>query len=167
MRRENSLQQQNIQPDAPGYQQFLSEILRRVKQGQLAAFRAVNKERIQLYWDLGEMIVERQQEYAWGKSVVEMLSKDLRNAFPRTGGFSAANLWRMRAFYLAYFSSEILAPAVREIGWSHNLAILEKCKDPNERLFYIHQTRRFGWTKNVLIHQIENQSYKGFLIKNE
>jgi predicted nuclease of restriction endonuclease-like (RecB) superfamily len=79
-------------------------------------------------------------------------------------GLSAANLWRMRAFFQAYGPSEILAPLAREIGWTHNYIIFEKCKDPNERLFYMHQTRRFGWTKNVLIHQIENHSFEKTVI---
>ena len=70
----------------------------------------------------------------------------------------------MRAFYLNYVDSEILAPTAREIGWTHNYIIFEKCKDPNERLFYIHQTKNNGWSKNVLIHQIDNQSYQKTLI---
>lgn len=110
------------------------------------------------------MIVERQQANGWGNSVVELLAVDLRKRFPRMNGLSAANLWRMRAFYHAYGHSEFLAPTAREIGWTHNYIIFEKCKDPNERLFYIHQTRRFGWTKNVLIHQIENQSFEKTVI---
>jgi predicted nuclease of restriction endonuclease-like (RecB) superfamily len=100
--------------------------------------------------------VERQQLYGWGKSVVELLSKDLRKAFPRMDGFSARNLWRMRIFYMEY--AEFLPPTVAEIGWTHNYIILEKCKDPNERLFYIHQTRNYGWTKNVLSQQNFDQT---------
>src|SRR5437016_3137629 len=59
---------------------------------------------------------------------------------------------------------EKLAPLVREVGWSHNLIILERCKDPLEREFYLRMTRKFGWSKNVLIHQIENQSYEKTLL---
>lgn len=66
----------------------------------------------------------------------------------------------MKAFFAAYTGLEKLAPLVREIGWSHNLAILERCKDPLERKFYLRMTRKFGWSKNVLIHQIDNQSYE-------
>jgi predicted nuclease of restriction endonuclease-like (RecB) superfamily len=156
--------EQTTQPKPPAYQELIAEMTARVHLGQLAAFRAVNKELIDMYWDLGKMIVERQEQNGWGKSVVELLSKDLRKQFPRMGGLSAGNLWRMRAFYLAYIDSEILAPLVREIGWTHNLMIFEKCKDPNERLFYIHQTKNYGWTKDVLIHQIENQSYQKTVI---
>jgi predicted nuclease of restriction endonuclease-like (RecB) superfamily len=66
----------------------------------------------------------------------------------------------MRLFYETYTTNQKLAPLVREIGWTHNLVILEKCKDDLEREFYIRMTRKFGWTKNVLIHQIENQTYE-------
>jgi predicted nuclease of restriction endonuclease-like (RecB) superfamily len=110
------------------------------------------------------MIVERQDVEGWGKAVVEQLAADLRTEFPGVGGFSASNLWRMKAFFEAYSGIEKLAPLVREIGWSHNLAILERCKDPLEREFYLRMTRKFGWSKNVLIHQIDNQSYEKSLL---
>jgi predicted nuclease of restriction endonuclease-like (RecB) superfamily len=110
------------------------------------------------------MIVERQDVEGWGKAVVEQLAADLRTEFPGVGGFSASNLWRMKAFFEAYNGLEKLAPLVREIGWSHNLAILERCKDPLEREFYLRMTRKFGWSKNVLIHQIDNQSYEKSLL---
>lgn len=111
------------------------------------------------------MILERQEENGWGNSVVEMLAKDLQKTFPKMEGLSSRNLWRMRIFYLAYF--EFLPLAVAEIGWTHNYLIIEKCKDPNERLFYIHQTKRYGWTKNVLIHQIENQSFQKTILSQQ
>jgi predicted nuclease of restriction endonuclease-like (RecB) superfamily len=156
--------EQTAHPNSPAYQQLVADATARVQSGQLAAFRAVNKELIELYWDLGKMIVERQQRYGWGNSVVEWLAKDLQKTFPRTAGFSKTNLWRIRAFYLAYCQDKFLPPLVGEIGWSHNYVIIEKCKDPNARLFYIHQTKRNGWTKNVLIHQIENQSFEKTVI---
>jgi predicted nuclease of restriction endonuclease-like (RecB) superfamily len=151
---------QTTQSTSPAYRQLVADATERVRSGQLSAFRAVNKELLQVYWDLGKMISERQQANGWGDSVVEMLAKDLQKAFPGMSGFSKTNLWRMRAFYLAYRHQEFLPPTVGEIGWSHNYVILEKCKNPNERLFYLQMTRRFGWTKNVLIHQIENQTFE-------
>jgi predicted nuclease of restriction endonuclease-like (RecB) superfamily len=96
--------------------------------------------------------------------VVERLAADLRAEFPGIGGFSSSNLWRMKAFFEAYRGLEKLVPLVREIGWSHNLVILERCKDPLEREFYLRMTRKFGWSKNVLIHQIDNQSYEKSLL---
>src|ERR1035437_5674346 len=99
-----------------------------------------------------------------GKSVVTTLAGDLQQEFPGMQGFSAQNLWYMRQFYLAYHGHEKLQPLVGEISWAKHLAILGKCKDPLEREFYIRMTKKFGWTKNVLIHQVENQSYEKTLL---
>lgn len=146
------------------YRALLGEVKERISSAQYEALKAVNKELVGLYWDIGRMIVERQDVEGWGKAVVEQLAADLRTEFPGVGGFSASNLWRMKAFFEAYTGLEKLAPLVREIGWSHNLAILERCKDPLEREFYLRMTRKFGWSKNVLIHQIDNQSYEKSLL---
>jgi predicted nuclease of restriction endonuclease-like (RecB) superfamily len=146
------------------YPRLLTEIKERIRSAQYEALKAVNKELVGLYWDIGRMIVERQDVEGWGKAVVEQLAADLRTEFPGVGGFSASNLWRMKAFFEAYTGLEKLAPLVREIGWSHNLAILERCKDALEREFYLRMTRKFGWSKNVLIHQIDNQSYEKSLL---
>jgi predicted nuclease of restriction endonuclease-like (RecB) superfamily len=146
------------------YPRLLAEIKERVRSAQYEALKAVNTELVGLYWDIGRMIVERQDVAGWGKAVVEQLAADLRSEFPDVGGFSASNLWRMKAFFEAYTGLEKLAPLVREIGWSHNLAIMERCKDPLEREFYLRMTRKFGWSKNVLIHQIDNQSYEKSLL---
>jgi predicted nuclease of restriction endonuclease-like (RecB) superfamily len=146
------------------YGELLVEIKQRIRFAQYEALKTVNKQMIALYWDIGQMIVTRQQEQSWGKSVVATLSKDLQTEFPDISGFSAANLWRMKLFYETYCHNQKLAPMVREIGWTHNLVIVEKCKDDLEREFYIRMTRKFGWTKNVLIHQIENQTYEKTLL---
>ncbi len=146
------------------YASAFAEIKERVRTAQYAALRSVNKRLVGLYWDIGRIILERQATEGWGKSVVERLSADLQREFPGTGGFSASNVWRMKAFYEGYCSSEKLAPLVREIAWSHNVVILERCSDLLEREFYLRMTRKFGWSKNVLIHQIENQSYEKSLL---
>ena len=149
---------------SPGYAHLLSEVKERVRSAQYAALKAVNAELVGLYWDIGRMIVERQGVEGWGKSVVERLSADLRQEFPGVGGFSVQNLWYMRQFYSEYQGNERLQPLVGEIAWAHNLAIMSKCKDPLEREFYIRMTRKFGWSKHVLIHQIDNQSYEKSLL---
>jgi len=152
-------------PELPGdYATLLSEVKARVRSAQYAALRAVNKELVGLYWDIGRMIVERQETVGWGKAVGEQLASDLQAEFPGIGGFSASNLWRMKAFFETYTDLEKLASLVREIAWTHNLVILERCKDPLEREFYLRMTRKCGWSKNVLIHQIENQSYEKSLL---
>lgn len=91
----------------------------------LYVLKMINSETINLYWEIGEEIYRQQQENGWGKSIVQVLSKE----FPGAKGYSAANLWRMRNFYLTYCGSEKLAPLVREISWSNNVVIMEKCKE--------------------------------------
>lgn len=147
-----------------GYASLLQDVKQRIRLAQYEALKVVNKKLISLYWDIGKMIVSRQKREIWGKSVVEKLAKDLQIEFPGMQGFSSQNLWRMRQFYLAYESNVKLSPLVREIGWSHNVIILMNCKDNLEREFYIRMTKRMGWSKNVLIHQIENKTYEKTLI---
>ena len=146
------------------YQSFFEEIKEQIRKSQYEALRKVNKELIDLYWSIGRAIVERQEQYGWWKSIVETLSDDLQKTYPGVKGYSASNLWRMRNFYDSYRLNEKLAPLVREIGWSHNLVVMEKCKDDLERQFYIQMTKKFGWTKSVLMHQIEGKSYERFLV---
>lgn len=146
------------------YSEFLLELKARIRAAQYAALKAVNKELISLYWDIGELIVTRQESETWGRAVVKNLATDLQAEFPGITGFSASNLWRMRLFYETYRGNEKLAPMVREISWSHNLIIIEKCKDDLEREFYLRMCRKYGWTKNVLIHQVENQTYEKTLL---
>jgi predicted nuclease of restriction endonuclease-like (RecB) superfamily len=148
----------------PDYAKLLTAVKERVRAAQYTALKAVNKELVGLYWDIGRMISERQEQAGWGKSVVERLSADLRQEFPGISGFSVQNLWYMRQLFLEYNGHERLQPLVGEIAWAHNLAIMSKCKDPLEREFYIRMTRKFGWSKNVLIHQIGNQSYEKSLL---
>lgn len=112
-----------------GYTTLLKEITHRISNAQYAALKTVNQALVGLYWDIGQLIIERQQVEGWGKAIVEQLAKDLQKAFPKTKGFSSANLWRMRLFYETYGHNSKLAPVVREIGWTHNLIILERCKD--------------------------------------
>jgi len=142
------------------YEALLQEIKQRVYKAQYEALKAVNKELIALYWDIGRLIVKKQAEQGWGKSIVENLAKDLQVEFVGMQGFSARNIWYMRNFFMFYSQNKKLQPLVAEIGWTHNIIIMERCKDNLEREFYIRITRKFGWTKNVLIHQIDNKTYE-------
>lgn len=146
------------------YKAFVEDIKQCVRDAQYTALKAVNKELIILYWDIGKRIVEKQNKLGWGKAIVETLAKDLQKGFPGIQGFSTQNLWRMKQFFQAYSGNAKLSPMVREIGWTHNLIILMNCKKDPEREFYIAMTKKFGWTKDVLIHQIENQSYEKMLL---
>jgi len=146
------------------YTNFLVELKQKIHEAQYEAMKQVNKALLNLYWEIGKSILEQQEQHSWGKSVVESLAEDLEKEFPGIKGFSVSNLWRMRNFYEVYSKSSKLAPLVREIGWSHNILILEKCKDDLEKEFYIKMTKKYGWTKNVLIHQIEGKAYERFLL---
>ena len=146
------------------YAALLIEVKERIRHAQYEALKAVNKELIGLYRDIGRLIVERQSGDTWGKSIVQQLAGDLQKEFPGVTGFSRRNVFYMREFYLAYCELPKVQPLVAQIGWTHNVLIMQRCKDPLEREFYIRMTRKFGWTKNVLIHQIENQSYEKSLI---
>jgi len=146
------------------YATLLAEVKERVRSAQLSALKAVNKELVTLCWDIGRLIVNRQADADHGTAIAEQLAADLRRELPGVSGYSRRNIFYMREFYLAYHGLPKVQPLVAQIGWSHNLAILQRCKDPQEREFYIRMTRKFGWSKNVLIHQIENQSYEKTLL---
>jgi predicted nuclease of restriction endonuclease-like (RecB) superfamily len=148
----------------PDYGGLLASVKERVRTAQYAALKAVNAELVGLYWYIGRMIVERQNDAEHGAAIAEQLAKDLRAEFPGISGFSRRNVFYMREFYLLYRNDERVQPLVAQIGWTHNLAIFQRCEDPLEREFYIRMTRKFGWSKNVLIHQIENQSYEKSLL---
>src|SRR5215471_15352909 len=146
------------------YSVLLGEIKERIRTAQLEALRSVNRELVALYWDIGRIIAEKQHTANWGDGVVRQLASDLRKEFPGVGGFSVQSLWYMRQFHLAYHGHEKLQPLVGEISWTKHLVIMAKCKDDLEREFYIRMTSKFGWSKNVLIHQIENQTYEKTLL---
>ncbi len=151
---ENSLGKQG------DYPRLLTEIKERIRSAQYEALKAVNKELVGLYWDIGRMIAERQADAKHGSAIAEQLSKDLRAEFPGVSGFSRRNIFYMREFYLLYRNDERVQPLVAHIGWTHNLVILQRCKDPLEREFYIRMTRKFGWSKNVLIVFVKKNLYK-------
>ncbi|MBP9855295.1 MAG: DUF1016 family protein [Candidatus Omnitrophica bacterium] len=163
------------------YKSALEALKIRIKSAQLKAATSVNRELILLYWDTGKEIVRKQENEGWGKSIVERLASDLRKEFPDLKGFSPANVWRMRAFYLAYIrENENLAQAVREINkekmsqpttesdsneaihvvsqlpWGHNVTLFQKVKDCLKRLWYAQKTIENGWSRAVLVHQIES-----------
>jgi len=124
---------QGISNKPSEYPQFLVEIKERIHKSRYEAAKAVNHEIIQLYWDIGKLITEKQQTLGWGKSVVETLSEDLQKEFPGISGFSKSNLWSMAQFYSEYHADKILQPLVGEISWSKHLVIMSKCKDMQER----------------------------------
>ena len=127
----HSLPQTDNQIDTlpEGYKDILASIISKIKDAQARALKAVNQELIEVYRDIGRTIHEKQEQREWGDSVVERLAKDLQNGFPGIKGFSSRNLWRMRDLYKSYQGNEKLTTLSSEISWSHNVALLSKCKD--------------------------------------
>ena len=149
---------------SPEYLNFKNEITARIRSAQYEALKAVNKEMIALYWEVGKRITEQQTALGWGKSVVENLSRDIQKEFPGIKGFGVRNMWDMARFYAEYQFDEILQPLVAEISWSKHVVILTKCKETRQRQFYILATKKYGWTKDVLINKIEAKTYENYLL---
>ena len=143
--------------------QFIIDIKHKVREAQYQALKLVNVQLINLYWQLGKEISEK-QTLGWGKAIVPTLSKELQLEFPNMTGFSTTNLWYMVQLYNEYHTDTNLQPLVGEISWTKHIVILSKCKDAQERLFYIIATKKFGWTKEVLVHQVENNTYQKYLL---
>ncbi|MEQ1746501.1 MAG: PDDEXK nuclease domain-containing protein [Saprospiraceae bacterium] len=144
---------------------MVEDIKQMIKSAQYRALQTVNQEQIALYWSIGKSIVDRQQAHGWGKSIVERLAGELQQAFPNTNGYSSRNLWRMKNLYEEYSSSDlILPPVVAEIAWSHNIIILEKCKDAHQRFFYIKMAARHHWSKTALTNAIAGQLWENMLL---
>ena len=163
-----------------GYGPFLADLKDRIRSAQIRAALASNRELIQLYWDIGKGIVERQKTEDWGRAVVERLAADLQSEFPGVGGFSQQNLWYMRKFYLAWTEGNailqqpvgeleilnvtqpvrqtgdaILPQPVAELPWGQNIVLLEKVADHAQRLWYAQMALENGWSRNILTLQIE------------
>ncbi len=147
------------------YLKLLKEIKEKIISSRIKAYQRLNRGLIKLYWDIGKDIVERQQKFGWGKSIVEKLSKDLISEFEGREGFSPNNLWRMRNFYLTYKDNLKLAQLVQEIPWGQNIVIMQRVKIQKGREYYIKATIQFGWSRNVLVHQIEAEAHKQAKIK--
>jgi predicted nuclease of restriction endonuclease-like (RecB) superfamily len=142
------------------YANLLASIKKRIAISRGRAVRAASRELIDLYWYIGQQITERQEKQGWGKSVVEQLSKDLREEFPSAQGFSAPNLWHMRRFFLIYQCDTILQQLVREIPWGQNILIMTRIKDPKEQEYYLRATAEMAWSRDVLLNQIKAGAYE-------
>jgi predicted nuclease of restriction endonuclease-like (RecB) superfamily len=175
---------QDQNPLDTDYGAFLAELKARIGAARLNAARAVNRELIGLYWDIGEAILAKQRIHGWGDAVVTNLARDLLDAFPGNHGFSASNLWRMRQMVDLYTASDFLAQPVREnsaetagagepeklaqavrdlvlnVPWGHHVNVLLKIADPSARLYYLKATARFGWSRAVLLNQVKGDAYE-------
>jgi predicted nuclease of restriction endonuclease-like (RecB) superfamily len=142
------------------YGPFLEELKERIRSAQVRAVVAVNRELVLLYWNIGRRILAAQQAQGWGTKVVERLAADLRSEFPNMKGFSPRNLKYMRAFAEAWQEEELLQEALAKLTWSHNITLLEKLPSRELRLWYAGHAVEYGWSLNVLVHQIESRLFE-------
>lgn len=147
----------SILPAPAGYADWLSELKTRIQTARQHAALAVNRELLQLYWQIGNDILARQHREGWGTKVIERLAHDLRNLFPEMKGFSRANLMSMRAFAEAWPKAEIVQQAVGQLPWGHNLMLLTKLKDSRLRLAYAQRAVEHGWSRSLLAMHIESR----------
>jgi predicted nuclease of restriction endonuclease-like (RecB) superfamily len=150
----------NLPITGKGYDEFLKDLKNRIRSAQVKAALAVNRELVLLYWQIGRQILARQKLEGWGAKVVGQLAKDLKSEFPDMTGLSRTNLLYMRAFAEAYPDEAIVQQAAGQIPWFHNCVLLDKIKDSEQRLWYIQQTIANGWSRNVLVLQIEGHLFE-------
>lgn len=145
----------SVLPD--GYQELLAELKQRIRAAQGRAGLAVNKELIVLYWQIGNRILDLQEKKGWGSKVIEQLSSDLQKEFVGVQGFSIRNMQYMRKFAEQYPEEQIVQQVVAQLPWSHNITLLDKFNDEETRIWYAQKAIENGWSRNILIHQIESK----------
>ena len=142
------------------YKNFLQEIKGRIKSARLRAALAVNFEVIKFYWEIGQLIIEKQKMSNWGDKLIDALAIDLKQSFPDTQGFSRSNLHSMRKFAESYPTLAIVQALPGQLPWTHNLVLLERIKDPSVRLWYAKEALENGWSYRMLMVQIKEQLYE-------
>jgi predicted nuclease of restriction endonuclease-like (RecB) superfamily len=151
------------------YKHWLESIKQKIKTAQLKAALSVGTQMLEMYWQLAEEIVAKQQTSNWGDAVLEQLSVDLKLSFPNIKGFSRRNLYAIRQWYLFYNAQYQFVPQpVAQIPWGHNRLIISKIKNTEEALFYCKATVEHGWNRDRLALAIKNKYYeaKGKSITN-
>jgi predicted nuclease of restriction endonuclease-like (RecB) superfamily len=144
----------------PGYQDWLRTLKDRIRVAQTRAVVAANRELVLLYWQIGREILERQKQRGWGSKVVHQLALDLKREFPDMKGLSRSNLLYMRAFAQAWPHEEFVQAVLGQLSWYHQIALIEKLKSPAEREWYVRAAIDNGWSRNVLVLQIENRTHE-------
>ncbi len=153
------------------YKRWIEDLKNRIQASQIKAAIKVNSELLDLYWQLGQEIILKQKEGNWGDAIIDQLSKDLTAAFPGIKGFSRANLFFIRKWFLFYQPLlivsqpvrqlpqsisqdqyfQFVSQLVRQIPWGHNREIITKCIDIKEALFYTQKIINNNWSRAVLV----------------
>src|SRR3989339_482524 len=142
------------------YGPFLDALKDRIRRAQIKAALSVNHELVLLYWEIGRDILQRQESEGWGAQVIEGLSRDLRKAFPEMKGFSPRNLGYVRSFAEAWPDREILQQVAAKLPWYHSCVLLDKLTTGDERLWYARAVYEYGWSRAILVHQIESGLFR-------
>jgi predicted nuclease of restriction endonuclease-like (RecB) superfamily len=145
--------------EMPGsYATMLTALKQRIRQERLRVVLASNAVMVLLYWDIGQSVLNKQTAEGWGARVIDRLSADLRQAFPDMKGFSPRNLKYMRSFAATWADRSIVQELLAQLTWYHNIALLEKLPNSEQRLWYARKTLEHGWSRNILAVQIEVQA---------
>ena len=144
---------------SPEYEDLLTHLKDRIRQARVRSALAVNRELVMLYWHIGGEIRQRQTDQGWGSKVIDRIAQDLRQEFPAMKGFSPRNLHYLSAFAETYNDETILQQVVAKLPWGHNVRLMEAVKNPEARLWYAQQAIAHGWSRNILMTQIDHQLY--------
>jgi predicted nuclease of restriction endonuclease-like (RecB) superfamily len=145
---------------AQEYNELLSNLKMRVASSRYRAALQVNKELILLYHHIGGVILSAQEQKGWGAKVIDQLSKDLTAEFPEMKGFSTRNLKYMRKFAQEYPDVEFVQEVLAQLTWYHNITLLDKVSDRETRIFYVKHAIENGWSRNIMVMQIETALHK-------
>lgn len=143
-----------------GYGELLDVVAARIRAAQHWAAAALNREIVRLYWQIGREILLRQENHGWGAKVVDRLGADLRREFPEMRGLSRTNLSYMRSFADAYPDGQLVEQLAAHVPWGHHTVLLDRARDPDERIWYLKQIVDHGWSRAMLLHQVESGLYE-------
>ena len=150
----------------PNNSVVFEEVIAIIERARENAFRAVNRELISMYWEIGKYISGKNKTVGWGKSVVSDFSSFVQSHYEGIKGFSPQNIWRMKQFYETYAENEKLSPLVREISWSNNLLIMMAAKSDEEREFYLLLSAKNNYSKRELERQIDSSLFERTMISD-
>lgn len=139
------------------YPALLGSVSGHIAIGRQRVVAAANNELLTTYWQIGRDILDRQDQQGWGAKVIDRLSADLRERFTDARGYSPRNLKYMRAFAAAWPDLAIVQRTVARLPWRHQIALIEKLADPDERLWYAAAAIEHGWSRDILVFQIERR----------
>lgn len=147
-------------------QKQFTEIAELIKDAREKVLSVVNRQLIELYWEIGKYISQKVEDNSWGKSIVQSLSNFLKIEYPDLKGFSAQNMWRMKQVYECYKDHEKLSTLLREISWSNNLHILSKTKSIEEKEFYIRLCIKEKYSARELERQIDSGYFERYMLSD-